>query len=153
MTTVTVPQLPQQGVRNLNLSFPDEWDVNTYKMPGHDKAAVTKQDILDAISNPLGTKSLRELAKGKKEVAILFDDYARGSKWSDIADVVVEELTAAGIKDENIRFICTQGCHAPGNRARYPPFLPHDPLRSPHEGSVGAIIDALKAKSQYFLCL
>ena len=38
MKKVTVPQLPQQGVRDFELQFPDGWDVSVFDMAGHDKA-------------------------------------------------------------------------------------------------------------------
>ena len=36
--------------------------------------------VITALRKPLGTPTLREMAQGKNEVAIMFDDYARGSR-------------------------------------------------------------------------
>ena len=119
MTTVTVQQLPQSGPKDLDLQFPDGWDLHVVNMAGHDRPPVTTDAIRAALQKPLGTKTIQELAKGKKEVAIIFDDYTRGCKWGDIATVVLEELAAAGIPDENIRFICGLGLHGTGNRTDF----------------------------------
>lgn len=119
MTRVNVPQLPQQGVENLELQFPDGWDVEVSNMDGHNRPALTTDDIRTTLQKPLGTPTIRELAQGKKEVAIIFDDYVRASKWGDMATVVLEELAAAGVPDENIRFICGLGCHGTGNRTDF----------------------------------
>ena len=80
MKKVTVPQLPQQGVENLELQFPDGWDVSVFDMAGCDKAPLSASDFRSALQKPLGAPTIREIAKGKKEVAIIFDDCARGSK-------------------------------------------------------------------------
>ncbi len=107
MSNINVPQLAQQGVQNLEIQLPDEWDVEVCNMEGYDRPALTIEQIRTALQKPLGTPTLRELAKGKKEVAIVFDDYTRGCKWNDIAAIILKELAAAGIPDENIRFICS----------------------------------------------
>jgi nickel-dependent lactate racemase len=116
VTKVNVNQLPQQGVKSLELQFPDGWDVHIANMNGHDRRPLTIDAVRASLQKPLGTKTIQELAKGKNEVAIIFDDYARGSKWGDIATLVLEDLAAAGIPDENIRFICGLGNHGTGNR-------------------------------------
>jgi len=58
--------------------------VTVFDMAGHDKAPLGMSDFRSALQKPLGTPTIREMAKGKKEVAILFDDYARGSKWGEM---------------------------------------------------------------------
>ena len=65
------------------------------------------------IRNPLGQKPLRELARGKKEVVIVFDDMTRATRSAQIVPFILEELSAAGIADRNIRFICGLGTHPP----------------------------------------
>ena len=64
----------------MELQFPDGWDVTVFDMAGHDKARLCISDFRSALRKPLGTPTLREMAQGKNEVAIMFDDYARGSK-------------------------------------------------------------------------
>ena len=119
MKTINLPQLVQQGVRNLELQFPDGWDVQVSNMDGYDRPAATTDHIRTVLHKPLGTPTIRELAQGKKEVAIIFDDYTRGCKWNDIATVILEDLAAAGIPDENIRFICSLGAHGTANRTDF----------------------------------
>ena len=126
MKKVIVPQLPQQGVKDLELQFPDGWDVSVFDMAGYDKAPLSASDFRSALQKPLGAPTIREIAKGKKEIAIIFDDYARGSKWSEISTVILEELAAAGIPDESIRFICGLGCHGPANRTDFVRKLSED---------------------------
>ena len=59
------------------LDFPANWDVHVMDMAGHNMPALTPQQIAEQSNRPLGTKPLRELAEGKKTVAISFDDLTR----------------------------------------------------------------------------
>jgi nickel-dependent lactate racemase len=54
---------------------------------------------------------IREAARGKKEVAIIFDDMSRATRVAEIVPAVMEELGRAGIADSHIRFIAALGCH------------------------------------------
>ncbi len=64
-----------------------------------------------AFLNPIGTKPISELAKGKKEVVILFDDLARPTPVVEIVPFVLRELEKAGISDRQVRFIAALGAH------------------------------------------
>lgn len=129
MSIVTVPQLPMEGPKDFVMNFPDEWDVRVHDMVGHDRLAVTPDQILACLRNPLRTKPLREMAKGKKQVVIIFDDYTRGMKWHRIAELVLSELAEAGIKDEQIRFVCALGSHGTANRTQMVQKLGEDIVR------------------------
>ncbi len=59
------------------IDFPAAWDVHVQDMAGHSLPALTSDQIAAQINQPIGTKSLRELAEGKKTVAISFDDLTR----------------------------------------------------------------------------
>src|SRR6266568_5462544 len=52
------------------LDFPATWDLHVMDMAGHNLPVLTTQQIADQSSQPIGTKSLREMAEGKKMVAI-----------------------------------------------------------------------------------
>ncbi len=80
-------------------------------MAGYDCPAMKPVEIKAAIANTIGMAPLREVAKGKKEVVIIFDDMSRIIRAAKIVPSVLEELAEAGIADKNIRFICAQGCH------------------------------------------
>jgi nickel-dependent lactate racemase len=118
MKKLTLPQLPMEGPKELEIELPDEWDVRIQNMNGHARPAVTDDQITGCLRKPLGTLPLGELAKGKKEVVIIFDDYTRGMKWHDIAQLVLAELHSAGIGDHQIRFMCALGTHGSANRTQ-----------------------------------
>jgi nickel-dependent lactate racemase len=85
-------------------------------MAGYNRPAIGMERILAALRNPIGTTPLRDLAKGKREVVIIFDDGSRGMKWNAVAHAVLAELDAAGIQDDQIRFMCGLGSHGVATR-------------------------------------
>ncbi len=64
-----------------------------------------------AFDHPIGSKPIEELAKGKKEVVILFDDLARPTPVYEIIPYVLRGLEKAGISDRQIRLITALGAH------------------------------------------
>jgi nickel-dependent lactate racemase len=113
--TVRLPQMAWYGDTELEIDFPESWDVTVCKMNGQDAPALSEGGIRKAFRNPIGTKTIKELAKGKREVAILFDDMSRATPTAVIIPYVLEELAAAGIADDNIRFIAAIAAHGSMN--------------------------------------
>ncbi|UCH00288.1 MAG: DUF2088 domain-containing protein [Deltaproteobacteria bacterium] len=113
--TVRLPQMAWYGDTELEIDFPESWDVTVCRMHGQDAAALSEDGIRKAFRNPIGTKTIKELAKGKREVAILFDDMSRATPTAVIIPYVLEELAAAGIADDNIRFIAAIAAHGSMN--------------------------------------
>lgn len=108
---VEVPNIPWHGDKPMILEFPDDWDVKRCKIASEEQPPLSKEEIKKAILNPIGTKSLYEIAQGKNEAVIVFDDMTRPTKIYQYAPIVLEEIKKAGIKDENIRFIIAAGSH------------------------------------------
>jgi len=54
---------------------------------------------------------LREMAEGRKEVVILFDDLTRCTITAETAFFILDELKRAGINDEHIRLIAAVANH------------------------------------------
>ncbi|MFH1652159.1 MAG: lactate racemase domain-containing protein [Chloroflexota bacterium] len=108
---VKVPQLPWHGDTELELDFPDSWEVAVCEMAGKDVPALTGKQIGEAFARPIGTSRIVELARGKKEAVILFDDMSRPTMSAELVPFILRELKDGGIKDGNIRFIAALGCH------------------------------------------
>lgn len=130
MKRFIVPQLPFRGPTDNVLTFPSSWDVEMRKMDGHDRTPVSLDDVRAALAKPIGTPTLRELAKGKKEVVIILDDNTRGIRWEMIANAVLEELEAGGIEPDNIRFIMALGLHGTVGRTTMIEKLSEDIVRN-----------------------
>jgi len=127
--SIILPQLAWHGVKNMDISLPENWQVKTVNMAGYNKPQLKSAGIKKALGNPLGMPPLHEYARGKKQAVILFDDMARVTRAAEIVPHILEELAAAGLEDSRIRFICACGCHGALNRADFVKKLGEDVLR------------------------
>ena len=114
---IKLPAYQWYDPREVAYPLPDGWKVTVYDIAGADRPVMTYDQIKTAIASPHGAPRLREIARGKKKVVILFDDLTRGTRVSKIAPAVLEELKEAGIADSQIEFICAQGAHQAWDRA------------------------------------
>ena len=117
--TLKLPQLAWYGAKELEIKLPRSWRVEVCHMAGHDRPRMKSAAIKKAITNPIGRPPLREYARGKKEVVILFDDMARVTRVSEMVPHVLAELAAAGIADKQVRFIAANGCHGAMDRQAF----------------------------------
>jgi nickel-dependent lactate racemase len=126
---ISLPQLAWHGVKELKITLPDDWQVEVCNMAGYNRPKLSPAAIKKAVRSPIGMKPLREYARGKKEVVILFDDMTRVTRVAEIIPYVLTELTVAGIKDSRIRFIAAIGCHGAMDRADFIKKLGEDVLK------------------------
>jgi nickel-dependent lactate racemase len=117
--TVGLPQLCWRDTCTLDISFPDSWQLELCHMAGYDRPALDSHGIRDAILHPIGTAPISVAAKGRKEICIIFDDMSRATRTAELIPVVLDELAKAGIRDEQIRFVCALGCHGALNRGDF----------------------------------
>ena len=67
-----------------------------------------------ALTDPLDTPPLREVATGASSVTIAFDDPTVGQYgpvWSTALPIILSELEAAGVKRTSVRLICANALH------------------------------------------
>lgn len=127
--SIKLPEYSWYEPREVEYFLPDDWQVNVYNIAGYDKPALSADEIRKAVISPIGMPPLREYARGRKEVAILFDDLTRSTKVSEIVPYILEELAAAGIADGNIRFIAAVANHQALDRLSMVKKLGEDVLR------------------------
>ncbi len=108
---VNIPQLLWYGHTEMELRFPPSWSVFFCPMKGGAKKKMSLKEMEKAFAHPIGSPPIHELARGKKEVVLLFDDMARPTPVSQIVPFVLNELERAGIKDDQVRFIAALGAH------------------------------------------
>jgi nickel-dependent lactate racemase len=108
---INLPQRLWYGNTTLELDLPEEWDVEYCPMRGGVLPRLSLEQMETAILNPVGSRRLKDLAKGKKRVVIIFDDMTRPTKISELAPVILRELDKAGVKEADITFICSLGTH------------------------------------------
>jgi len=111
--SVVIPTREFAGNLDERLDFPADWDVHVMNMNGYGAPVLAANELAAAMSKPIGTPPLRELAAGKTRVAITFDDLTRATPTYLLVPWVLSELKAAGVKDENILFLGSFATHRP----------------------------------------
>ena len=99
------------GHTPVEIEIPDSWQISECRMLADDMRSLTRDEIKAKIDSPYGSQTIKDLAKGKKDVCIIFDDMSRGTPCDVITDIILEELLDAGIPKDHIRFICALGSH------------------------------------------
>ena len=112
--TFNIPWAAWYGDKDLQLKFPDTWDVNVYKM--EDTPELYQEEIKIAFNFPIGTPTIQEIAKGKSNVVIAVEDISRPTQLETVLDILLNQLNEAGITNDNITLIYALGAHRPMNR-------------------------------------
>jgi nickel-dependent lactate racemase len=73
--------------------------------------ADVKAEVERALSEPIGTRRLSEIAQPEHKIAIVVDDFTRSTPSHIMLPPVLSELNAAGVKDENITVVFGCGTH------------------------------------------
>ncbi|MFQ3619304.1 MAG: nickel-dependent lactate racemase [Spirochaetales bacterium] len=63
------------------------------------------------LQNPIGTRPLRDLVKGKEKVVIVADDNTRLTPTHQIIPILLNEMNAAGVPDSKISLVIALGTH------------------------------------------
>ncbi|MHA1719612.1 MAG: lactate racemase domain-containing protein [Promethearchaeota archaeon] len=107
------------NLEKIQLEFPNEWSIHDFSI--HNASSIqNKEDLIkNAIINPIGSKTLNLLAKGKSNAVIVIEDISRPSKLEYILKIVIEEIIKGGISNENITIIGALGGHRPMTRFDY----------------------------------
>jgi len=71
------------------------------------------EEVRRSLKEPINSKPLSVLAKGKKNVFILCSDITRPSPSYLLVPPILEELNTAGVEDENITIVFGLGYHRP----------------------------------------
>lgn len=108
--------------------------------------ADSRAEIERALSQPIGTKRLKEIAKAGDRVAIVVDDATRATPSHLMILPLLDELNEAGVKDEDVTVIFGCGSHRPVNPEEMKRLVGKEAL-----ARVKAINHDCKAKNLTFL--
>jgi lactate racemase len=70
-------------------------------------------EVLRALENPIGSPQLRDLARGKSNVAIVVSDYTRPTPSGKLVSHLLRELEAGGIPPSRVSVVFAAGTHRP----------------------------------------
>ena len=100
------------GKGELPLALPSSWKVRGTMKPASITASKdTKVEIRKSLANPVKTKALSELAKGKKNVVVVIDDISRPTPVKLIMPAVMAELKKARITPAQVTVVPALGLH------------------------------------------
>jgi nickel-dependent lactate racemase len=111
LNKISVPARRWYENKEKIISFPARWQVDNLTSRGLEKKALSAGQIKKRIDHPVEGAPLIELARGKKQAVIIFDDMTRPTPVKDVAPYVLKILHKAGMKRGQIRFIWALGSH------------------------------------------
>lgn len=103
---------PYPGIPPLVL--PDSARISLLEPRKIPASPLTETEIIqNSLRNPINRPILRDALNGKKNAIIVVDDYSRNTPVHLILPEVLREMTATGLKKENIRLLVASGTHRP----------------------------------------
>lgn len=101
------------GRTGLDVELPDERVVGPLEIRPAAPLADAKAAITEAIRNPIGSKPLAEIAKGRKNACILICDITRPVPNKLILPPLLQTLEQQGIARKDILILVATGLHRP----------------------------------------
>ncbi|HEX16665.1 MAG TPA: DUF2088 domain-containing protein, partial [Deltaproteobacteria bacterium] len=95
------------------VELPEGWDLileGEVTVPS--EASDPREEVRKALQSPVGAPPLEELAKGKTEAVVLFDDPQRLTPAYIAFPEVLDALNRGGVSDERIWALCAVGTHS-----------------------------------------
>src|ERR1039458_3938540 len=97
--------------RDMELWFPAGWDVTECRP--RDADDIGDAGIAASFAAPIGTPTLRELARGRTSPCIVIDDLSRPTMGHRLIPPILAELAAAGIPAEDVLILAGIANHRP----------------------------------------
>lgn len=101
------------GRSGLDVLIPDEFQTTILNYGNVESIDDPSEAVLDSLRNPIQSKSLAELAKGKNRCCIVVSDKTRPVPNPIILPAILKELNAAGLRDGQVTILVGTGIHAP----------------------------------------
>ncbi|MGB6120633.1 MAG: lactate racemase domain-containing protein [Bacteroidota bacterium] len=99
------------GDRPLEISFPDNWDVELVE--GKRLPPLSLAEMESSIQKPVGSPRLIEIARGRRDAVLLVDDLSRPTPAAILLPIVLDMLQTAGLSRERTSVVIAGGTHHP----------------------------------------
>lgn len=99
------------GLGEVSLDIPREKIVGVLEPAEKKELGDTQAKVKKALQNPLRSKRLKEIVKPGDKIVVVIDDITRPLPSADILPALIEELTSAGIRKEDVTIIVATGLH------------------------------------------
>jgi len=107
----------EYGRSGLSAEIPDANLVKVLNLSPAEPVADPNAAIEHAIRNPIGARSLTELAQGKRDACIVICDVTRPVPNKTLLPPILAALTEAGIPREKVTILIATGTHRPNEGA------------------------------------
>ena len=71
------------------------------------------EEVRRALGEPIGTPRLREIVKPGEKIAVITSDITRPMPTYKVMPAILEELSSAGVRDEDVTLVFALGSHRP----------------------------------------
>lgn len=105
--TVTLPY----GKKTVEVVIAQDNLIGVFSPKDVQPVSNIEQEVRRALRHPIGTKTLSQLAQGNEKVVIIADDNTRLTPTDKIIPVLLDEMNAVGITDQQITIIIALGTH------------------------------------------
>ncbi len=99
------------GEKTVQFSVPEANLKGIYSPHQVSPVADVATEIRQALSNPVGTTTMTELARGAKRIVIVADDNTRPTPADIILPEVLDAINAAGVDDDAVQLLIALGTH------------------------------------------
>ena len=126
MAQLKMPVMAWYGDKQASLSIPDSWQAERCAPPLC--PPLSREQMRAALQNPIGTPALREIAarKSARSAAVVVEDMTRPTPTRLFIPLLLDELRAAGLGEDAVRFVFALGCHRQAPRAEMVKKLGHN---------------------------
>jgi len=100
-------------MRSLDAAYPPDWHVTTIEANTSSPLPDVQAAVTAALSSPLYTLPLRQMARRTMSVCIVFTDATQACPDKVLVPALLRELALAGVPEERITLLCGTGMHQP----------------------------------------
>lgn len=102
------------GRREISFNCPDKTSI---VRPQENKAVKdVKSEVRNSMDNPIDSPSLKDIAAGIDDAAIVINDITRPAPTKEMLEEILSDLHASGINAENIKIVIATGNHRPSSK-------------------------------------
>ena len=101
------------GSGTQKLTVPDEYVMDVLHANSVETGLTGQEEVRRALAAPIGTPRLREIVKPGEKIAVITSDITRPMPTYKVMPAILEELSAAGVRDEDVTLVFALGSHRP----------------------------------------
>ncbi|MCK4416949.1 MAG: nickel-dependent lactate racemase [Candidatus Latescibacteria bacterium] len=123
------------GKQGLKVNLPSQRVTGVLRANSFPRLCQPEQSVFEALTHPIASPALNQLAKGKKTACVVISDITRPVPNRVILPPILETLQENGISREAITILIATGLHRPGSQEERLQML------GPEIGSDYSIVD------------